>query len=621
MEIDLRDQGVLGEDGQPVDRAREYLKCKMSPLYFIENYCAVPVAGGMIPIKESELWWSTPKYRQFIKAIHEMDAVEMMASRQHGKTTTALLYYLWAMLFYSKLQIEYVTLDSKRATDAIKRMKEMLAYLPKWLQVPFKGKSEKVTYIELENGSRMNSNYVSGSIDPDRLGRGMSAPLIYIDETAFIPKADIVWTAMQPAISAARDFAKKNGYPNGILFTTTPNGAGQNFFYNVWSNAWDSSEIFEGDTVKFKENANEYLNSDDHRNNFIRFKIHWSETNKNEAWYKQQIKELNFNMRKVSQELDLVFLGSSNAVFPDEVLEKFEPSPATSEITMSYGEHFKLFEDIDPTETYILGVDTAASTGAKADFSAMVLINASTGEEVGSWHGKFSVVKRFAVVVKSLIRGLTELHGLTDDNLVVSIERNSFGLGTIEEILYDDGDFDFASYLYHYMPKSGERIPGLVTNAKTRDMMFNFLLSAINEMPERAKSTLFQEELRNLEQKNNGRFEAVLGAHDDVIMAYNFCLYVRHEMLQDGVIVEEGRVSKLDGKRANYFLDVTMATADPGLIKTSSNEKEYGAQPGVTIWKDSSGMEVIHIDHDEAERRSKKGYDIAPTFDNYVIGL
>jgi len=612
MEINLQDKNIIGPDGRPVDRAKEYLKCKLSPLYFIENYCAVPVSGGMIPIKESELWHSTPKYRQFIKAIHECDAVEMMASRQHGKTTTALLYYLWALLFYPKLTIEYVTLDSKRANDAVKRMKEMLAYLPTWLQIPFKGKSEKVTYLELENGSRMNSNYVSGSIDPDRLGRGMSAPLIYIDETAFIPKMDIVWTAMQPAISAARVFAKQNGYPNGILFTTTPNGAGTNFFYNVWSRGWDSSEVFIDESIRLKEKWQEIISSDDNRNNFVRFKIHWSETNKDEAWYKQQIKELNFNMRKVSQELDLVFLGSSNAVFPDEVLEMFEPKETKSTITMAYGEQFKLVEDLDPKRLYLLGVDTAASTGAKADYSSMVLIDAQTGEEVGSWHGKFSVVKRFAVVVKSLIQGLTELHALTEDTLLVIIERNSFGLGTIEELMFDDGGFDYTSYLYQEEVKDNERRPGILTNAKSRDMMFNLLLSAINEMPERAKTALLQEELRNLEQKNNGRFEAVQGAHDDSIMAYNFCLYVRHDYINKGLIETDGRISMYDPKKANYFLDVTMSTSDPGIIK-NTNEKT---------------IQVINNNEKEDRKRilkemgyDAKTYEALPVFDNYIIGL
>jgi hypothetical protein len=610
MEVDLRDK--LFNRSSKTDKAREYLKCKLSPLYFIENYVSVPVAGGMIPIRESELWHSTPKFRQFIKALHTLDAVEFMASRQHGKTTTALMYYLHALLFYPKIQIEYVTLDSKRANDAIKRMKEMLASLPDWLQIPFKGKSEKVTYLELENGSRMNSNYVSGSIDPDRLGRGMSAPLIYIDETAFIPKMDIVWTAMQPAISAARVFAKQNNYPNGILFTTTPNGAGVNFFYNVWSRGWDSSEIFEENSIDFKEDFQEIFKKDDEKNNFVRFRVHWSETNKDEEWYRQQIKELNFDMRKVSQELDLTFLGSSNAVFPDEVLETFKPKTETSEITMSYGEKFKLFADLDASRTYLLGVDTAASTGAKADYSSMVLTDAQTGEEVGSWHGKFSVVKRFAVVVKSLIRGLNELHALDDDNLIVIIERNSFGLGVVEDLIYDDDTFDYASYLYYFTQANGDRIPGMQTNAKSRDMMFNLLLSAINEIPERAVSTLLQEELRNLEQKNSGRFEATQGAHDDAIMAYNFCLYVRREMIQDGTIVEEGRVPGKDPKRINYYLDVTMSSASPGIRKSNDKGEE---------------LIIVNNDYDDEVKRIQKEVGLKnmeeslPIFENSVIML
>ena len=93
-------------------------------------------------------------------------------------------------------------------------------------------------------------------------------------------------------------------------------------------------------------------------------------------------------------------------------------------------------------------------------------------------------------------------------------------------------------------------------------MMFNLLLSNINEQPKRASSQLLQEELRNLEQKNSGKFEASVGAHDDIIMAYNFTLYVREEMIKEGTIAQDGKVNKFDIKRASYFLDVTMSSGD-----------------------------------------------------------
>lgn len=561
MEIDLSVPGDT--QTQALDKTREYLKCKMSTLYFIENYIQIPVTGGYVPVKDSDLWWSTPKYRQFVIGIGELDAVQLMSSRQHGKTTTVLMVLLHYMLFFPKIKIEYVTLDASRAQDAISRMNDMISRLPKWLIVPRKGKSEKVTYLELENGSRMNARFVSGNIDPDKLGRGMSAPIIYIDETAFIPKMDAVWAAMQPAISAARTQAKKNNYPSVIIFTTTPNGAGDNYFYSNWSNAFDRSEVFEDDSIVLKENYKEILESDPNRNNFVNFKIHWSETNKDEAWYQQQVRELNFRIRKINQEINLVFLGSSSAVFDDEVLESFIPADVSSVVTMSLGEKFTLFENPVQGTKYILGVDVAASTAAKADWSAFALIEADTGRVIGEWKGKFSVLKRFTMVIKSLIRGLGLLFNITEDDLVVVIERNSFGLGVIEDMIYDE-DYDYGSYLY-WTELKNDRVPGMQTDATRREKMFNLLLSLVTENPKLVTGRLLQEELRNLEQKQSGRYEAAKGTHDDLVMAYNFTLFVRADMIKKGLLVGDsentsGGALNENSARLKYFLDISLNT-------------------------------------------------------------
>jgi len=133
-------------------------------------------------------------------------------------------------------------------------------------------------------------------------------------------------------------------------------------------------------------------------------------------------------------------------------------------------------------------------------------------------------------------------------------------------------------------------------------------LSAINEIPERAVSSLLQEELRNLEQKNSGRFEATAGAHDDAIMAYNFCLYVRREMIQDGTIVAEGRVAGKDPKRINYYLDVTMSTAEPRIIAN----------------KEGIEFQQINNDYKEEKKRIPKELqvkedDFSPLLENAVI--
>jgi len=550
-------------------RMREYLKCKMSALYFIKNYIRVQVPGGIIKVGESAEWLETPKYSQFIKLIQYTDNVNMMASRQHYKTTTVGQYLLWVMLFHPKVKIEFLTLKQKSALDFVERMYSMLSMLPKWLEVPKSNKGEKQTYLELANGSRLNSNYVSGAINPDTVGRGMTAPVIYIDEAAFIPHMDVVWGSLQPVVSKARVLAKQNNFPTNVIMTTTPNGSNGNFFYDLWQNSWDYSEIWDEKTNKPVLDNEKVLNSSDFRNNFVKLELHWSETGKDEEWYKKQQKELNFNMRRVNQELNLVFLGSNNAVFPDEVLEHFKPTPPKFQLDLAYGEKMDVFEDLDPNKLYLMGVDNAASTAAKSDFSTMVLTDAETGRQVAEYRGKFNVIKRYAAVVKSAILQLQLICGLTPKTLSVIIERNSFGIGIIEEILFSEAPdkikFEFEEFLHFTKTKStGDRVPGIMTNKTNREQMFNLLLSALNTDPALAQGKYLQNELRTLEQKTNGRFEASSGQHDDIIMAFNFTLWLRHEMIQEGDLLTEDTPEglKITQGEINSYLNVTFSTME-----------------------------------------------------------
>ena len=527
-----------------VEQQIEYFKCKQSPLYFIENYISIPVPGGRIPMKESEQWNKTNKYRILIELFHQHDAVLYMSSRQSGKTTSSALYLLYCMIFYPKLQISYLTLDKTRALDMISRMKEMMDSLPKWLQVPNASKAERLSYLELKNKSKITASFVSGSNDPDKVGRGLSNPLVFIDETAFIPHAKVVWGAMQPSISAAKIFAKKFGYPNGIIFTSTPNGAGDNFFYNVYQNSTKFDDIYDYENKSLYEGYEELL-KDPERNNFISLKLHWSEF-RSEEWYEEQKRELNFDTRKINQELDLNFLGSANSLFDDEVIMKLIPKKPISVLPLPFGHTFNLFAELDPMKIYYLGVDTAMSAGPNSDFSALVLIDARSGQQVGEWKGKFSVVKRFAALVKSTIKGLVQEYNLTEENLLVIIERNSIGKETVEELLYTDpiyDPFNYEDYLYKEQVKDDEYVYGFWTsnggsigNGK-RDEIFNEIMSMVNLTPEFIHGAMLIDDLRNLENKPSGRIEASRGQHDDVVLAYGFTLWVRKTFIKTNKLI------------------------------------------------------------------------------------
>jgi len=590
-------------DGVNFDIEKEYLKCKLSPLYFIENYIKIPVAGGLVTMKESELWNNTRKYRDFVRLATDpnIDNIEILFSRQHGKTTTIAMIILHNMIFYPKLKVQFLTLSKENALDVIERMKFMLDNLPKFLRVKPLGKGDKKTYLELENGSKITTKYVSGNINPDQIGRGFSVPIVWIDEAAFIPHMDIVWAAMQPAISAARVQAKKNNFPTKIFLSTTPNGAGTNWFYNMWKRGWDYEDIFDLENNKALDNAEEILNSDPEKNNFVRVKIHWSETGKTKEWYDRQVKELNFNMRKINQEINLVFLGSAFTVFDDDVLAEFEPASPVRKIDLGFGGVFSLFEDIDDIlqenkyEQLILGVDTAVSTAAKSDYSALVLTKASTGEQIGEWRGKISVLKRYAYMLKKLILNLVTLYDLDEDNFRVVIERNSIGLGIIEELIYDE-TFEYSAYLYKTEIRKGEVAPGLMTRKDTREKMFELLLSWLNENPRRARGPILQEELRNLEQKSNGRIEAGSGQHDDTVMAYNFTLFVRNDLILKGEISPLGGDSKTDTPVKKHSKEKILHSLDIA-FSSLSNFEDYE--------KRKKDYEVIIDTGDEKQRKRK----------------
>ncbi len=576
-------------------RVREYLKCKSSALYFIKNYVKVQVPGAVVALKESPDWLSTPKYQDIIKLMQTGDFVSIMASRQHFKTTMVLQYLLWAMSFHPGIKVEFLTLKSKSALDAMERMYSMLSLLPSWLRVPKYNKGEKATYLELDNKSRINSNYVSGSINPDTVGRGMSAPLVYIDEAAFIPHMETVWASLYPVVSKAGATAKMNGVPNGVILSTTPNGAGENWFYKSWTNAWTVEELWDTEKNKLNEDVDAIQKTAKDKNNFIKMAIHWSETGKSEEWFNDQVKALDFNMRKVNQEINLVFLGSTGAIFPDEILEKFVPPSTVIDIQMAYGQVFKLFEELDPTKVYLLGVDNAASTAAAADYSTMVLTEAESGRQVGEYKGKFSVIKRYAGVVKSLMLQLSTVHGLSPDYLKVIIERNSFGIGVIEEVMFGEGPenwkYEYEQFMYLGLIRQ-ERIPGLNTNKTNREQMFNLLLSIVNTNPYHPQGNLLQEELRNLEQKSSGRIEAARGQHDDVVMAYNFTLLVRHEMIQRGEIMNSETPDglKISSEQIINYMDVTFST-------TESMNRNRG--------KDFQGVQVKDVFNDQEEELRK----------------
>ncbi len=82
------------------------------------------------------------------------------------------------------------------------------------------------------------------------------------------------------------------------MVTSTPNGTEGvgKFFFEMFNNSVDSDEIFDEDE-QLRPDHLACIN-DKSRNGFVSVKYHWSET-RSEEWYQEQVRELNFDMRRV----------------------------------------------------------------------------------------------------------------------------------------------------------------------------------------------------------------------------------------------------------------------------------------------------------------------------------
>ncbi|MCI4437914.1 MAG: hypothetical protein JHC33_13995, partial [Ignisphaera sp.] len=252
--------------------------------------------------------------------------------------------------------------------------------------------------------------------------------------------------------------------------------------------------------------------------------------------------------------------------------------------------------------------------------SALVLIDARSGQQVGEWKGEFSVVKRFAALLKSCIEGLALEYNLSPMNLLVIIERNSIGKEVVEELLYTDpvyDAFDYSEYMYkEHVGNTDDIVYGFYTSnsgnigSGKRDEMFNEIMYMVNTYPEYIHGDLLIEDLRTLENKRNGRIEASKNSHDDVVLAYGFTLWVRKYNIKKNILqIEENQlVYGLNPASIKDYLSISLVTRDENLVvKSKANKIIYE-------YDDSA---LTHAEKIDAKRNksSSKEFD----FDSFII--
>jgi len=387
-----RDNPLLKRIGVQVNYTKEqldeYIKCRQDPIYFAKYIKIITLDEGIVPFEMYDF------QKDMIEKFHDNRFVIVKCPRQVGKTTTAIAYLLWTVLFQDSQTIAVLANRGDTARKILSKLQLAYENLPMWLQQGVvewnKGR------IELENHSVIIADSTSSSA-----ARSGSFNIVFLDEFAFVPSniAYDFFTSVYPVITA--------GTKTKILIVSTPNG--MNLFYKIWQDAVNK------------------------RNNYIPFEIHWSQVpGRDEAWKEETIR--NTSERQFSQEFETEFLGSSNTLISGLKLQQlaYKDPIANHDMLKIYKMPIKDDEENKKDHLYAIVVDVSEGKGLDSSTFSVIDISTTPYEQVAAY--KSSSVS--PILFPTVIFNAAQLY----NNAYVLVEINN--TPQVAEILHQDLEYE-----------------------------------------------------------------------------------------------------------------------------------------------------------------------------------
>lgn len=367
-----------------------------------------------------------PRYgylKRIADALVSERRVVILKPRQMLVSWVVVAFAVWTVLFRKG---ERVLVVSKRQEDAY-HLKERAAALFENLPPVISSRLVRIvednkSVITLAGGSSIHFLPASPSI-----GRTFTASLVILDEAAFHPWAEEIYTSLVPTLSGG----------GRLVLLSTPNGVGGTF-HTVWVNAEERG--------------------------FHRVEIDWREhPDRNEAWYRDTTAPL--SSRKIAQEYERDFIQSGAAVF-DQAYLKARPIPTRDELR----EWRKVARERLDSAPFLIGIDVGEGH-PESDNSVVSVIHKASGREIKTFAAKL----RPDVFAKKIAPILDRYPG------PIGVEKNGPGGALIRELvrigygarLYKHREFDDRG--------NGRSRVGWVTSTKSKPIMVDELEAALRK--------------------------------------------------------------------------------------------------------------------------------------------
>lgn len=429
----LFDVGLAGVDPRdpnlsPAMKGRILRECQINYWYFIREVVRIPDQGGTVGSGKRYKLHRGNLAMNFLFVVNFNVFAEM--PRQHGKTTAALVRYLWVYNFgTSNSEIMFNHKDHTGSKRNLKDLKAIRDALPSYLQmssaVNSEGKKLKVpdTIVMIQhpfNNNKITTFPSARTRDAaNNLGRGFTMPLQNYDEFAWMPYNKEVYLAAVPAFSTASENAKRNGAPYGILITTTPGDlltdSGM-YAYDIRNKATPWNEKYYDLTYK---QLIELKNSNTNNSYFL-ISYTYQQLGSGQDYFKRMVVEMNRDWPAIRREVMLEWAETAtNCPFSTDDLDKIKMYCKEPIRTILFGRfmqyQFHIYEEIDTNYPPIIGVDVAGAM--YQDSSAITVIDSKTTRVGATLNCNYMPSDDLAQVLYELVTNYLP-------NAIINIERN-----------------------------------------------------------------------------------------------------------------------------------------------------------------------------------------------------
>lgn len=592
----IYDPGLMGIDPRDPNlsfewKTRVLRECMINFWYFIREVVRIPVEGGEVGSGVRYKLHRGNLAMNYLFVYNYDMFVEL--PRQHFKTISAITWYLWTFNFgSSNTKMMFMNKKHDDSKKNLKDLKNLRSTLPDYLRMDsLTSRDGKVikfpNTVEVlqhpSNGNIINTLPAARSKQQaDGAGRGCTMAIQYYDEFGFMPYNDVIYGAAFPAFSRAKQNARANNAPYGMLITTTPGDMTTKegkYANDMRLNATEWNESYYDNTYEEMEE----LRNSNKNSTFFHIRYTYQQLGSGEDYFLEMVKGYNKNWSLIRREVLLEWaVMSDNCPFEYEDLEIIDVLNKKEPIyTLFFGKskqyqlHIWNKMDISNMNLYppIIGVDVSGAM--QSDSSAITIIDSKTTNVIATLNCNYIPSDELAQVVYDIVTKYMP-------NAIVNVERNGgFGasvLGilvksSIKRNLYFEIKDRTLEDVYDITGRRNKRKQkvkcyGTDNTSTVRNNLIEVLHNRVKNHKDKFAAPILHSELSTMVVKKNGKTEHGDGYHDDQIFSYLMALYVWYfgenlvenfkirkvELLNDENVAEG--VYSLEEKYESLYVDI-----------------------------------------------------------------